>query len=190
MRMHSRDKAQAAIEYLMAYGWAILVIAVVRGVLYSLGIFNPSNFAPKASPASCQVFRPNGPGTSYDINLEGTCNNELPEYVGEFDSGAEILTANMQVSLPLTVSVWYYNDNGTNQNWLNMVSVGPSCSSTSDTYIDINPYHNAVLAGAYVGTGGGNCNLYTDEISKSPISQKCRDARCTGNHEHDPVFLS
>ena len=95
----------------------------------------------------------------------------MPEYVGEFDSGAEILTANMQVPLPLTVSVWYDNNNGTNQNWLNMVSVGPSCSSTSDTYIDINPYHNAVLAGAYIGTGSGNCNVYTDEISKSPISQ-------------------
>ncbi len=165
------NKLQSAMEYLMTYGWAILVIAVVLGVLYSLGIFSPSNFAPKATPGSCQVFRPNGPGTSYDVNLEGTCSGELPEYVGEFDSGAEILTANMQVSLPLTVSVWYYSDNGINQNWLNIVSIGPSCSFTSDSYIDINPHLNAVLVGAYVGTGGGNCNGYTDEISKSPISQ-------------------
>jgi hypothetical protein len=55
------SKAQSAMEYLMTYGWAILVIAVVLGVLYSLGIFSPSNFAPKAQHGSCQVFRPNGP---------------------------------------------------------------------------------------------------------------------------------
>ena len=72
-------RLQSAMEYLMTYGWAILVIAVVLGVLYSLGVFNPSNFAPKAQPGSCQVFRPNGPGTSYDLNLEGTCNGELPQ---------------------------------------------------------------------------------------------------------------
>jgi YVTN family beta-propeller protein len=31
-------------EYLMTYGWAILIIAVVLGALYSLGIFNGANF--------------------------------------------------------------------------------------------------------------------------------------------------
>ncbi|MGC8687771.1 MAG: hypothetical protein ACP5RM_03710, partial [Candidatus Micrarchaeia archaeon] len=33
-------KAQSAMEYLMTYGWAILVIAVVLGALFTLGIFN------------------------------------------------------------------------------------------------------------------------------------------------------
>jgi YVTN family beta-propeller protein len=31
-------------EYLMTYGWAILIVAVVLGALYGLGIFNGSNF--------------------------------------------------------------------------------------------------------------------------------------------------
>jgi DNA-binding beta-propeller fold protein YncE len=39
-----RFKAQSAMEYLMTYGWAILIVAVVLGALYSLGIFNGSNF--------------------------------------------------------------------------------------------------------------------------------------------------
>ncbi len=80
------SKAQSAMEYLMTYGWAILVIAVVLGVLYSLGIFNPSNFAPKAQPGSCQVLRPNGPGTGSNVNLGGTCTGTLPQYVGVFNS--------------------------------------------------------------------------------------------------------
>ncbi len=33
-------KTQSAMEYLMTYGWAILVIAIVLGVLYYLGVFN------------------------------------------------------------------------------------------------------------------------------------------------------
>ncbi|MDE1846061.1 MAG: hypothetical protein KGH53_02165 [Candidatus Micrarchaeota archaeon] len=35
-------KLQSAMEYLMTYGWAILVIAVVLGALYQLGIFGTS----------------------------------------------------------------------------------------------------------------------------------------------------
>ena len=35
-------KSQSALEYMMTYGWAILIIVIVAGVLYSLGIFTPS----------------------------------------------------------------------------------------------------------------------------------------------------
>jgi hypothetical protein len=31
-------------EYLMTYGWAILIIAIALGVLFELGLFNPSSF--------------------------------------------------------------------------------------------------------------------------------------------------
>ncbi len=33
-------KDQSAMEYLMTYGWAILIIAVVLGALFSLGVFS------------------------------------------------------------------------------------------------------------------------------------------------------
>ena len=78
------SKAQSAMEYLMTYGWAILIIAVVLAALFQLGVFNPITFAPKAPPGSCQVFRPNGPGTTSFINLEGVCSGELPQYVTTF----------------------------------------------------------------------------------------------------------
>jgi len=42
-------KGQTAIEYLMTYGWAILIILIVAGVLAYYGIFAPSGFlAPTA----------------------------------------------------------------------------------------------------------------------------------------------
>ena len=36
-------RSQSALEYMMTYGWAILVIVIVAGVLYSLGIFSPAS---------------------------------------------------------------------------------------------------------------------------------------------------
>ncbi|MGC8538644.1 MAG: hypothetical protein ACP5MK_02130 [Candidatus Micrarchaeia archaeon] len=38
-------KFQSAMEYLMTYGWALLIMAVVLAALFAMGIFNPSNFA-------------------------------------------------------------------------------------------------------------------------------------------------
>ena len=69
-------KNQSAMEYLMTYGWSILIVAVVLGALSFLGVFNPLTFAPKASSGSCQVARPFGPGTTTDINLLGSCSNQ------------------------------------------------------------------------------------------------------------------
>jgi hypothetical protein len=39
------NKGQTALEYLITYGWAILVILVVLAVLWYYGIFNPSTWA-------------------------------------------------------------------------------------------------------------------------------------------------
>jgi len=52
-------KLQAAMEYLMTYGWAILIIALALGVLYSLGVFNPNRLKPVGcflpAPFTCQI---------------------------------------------------------------------------------------------------------------------------------------
>ena len=36
-------KGQGAFEYMMSYGWAVLVIVVLAVVLWNLGVFNPSS---------------------------------------------------------------------------------------------------------------------------------------------------
>ena len=72
--------SQSAMEYLMTYGWAILIIAIVLVALFSLGVFNSANFSPRAQPGSCEVFR-----TSAQTSLGGQCNGMLPEYVAQFN---------------------------------------------------------------------------------------------------------
>jgi hypothetical protein len=73
----------------------------VLAALFQLGVFNANNFAPKAPPGACQVFRPNGPGTTFDINLEGECQGALPQYVGLFNSVPKTMLDN--VTIPLFV---------------------------------------------------------------------------------------
>ncbi len=106
---HRERQLQSAMEYLMTYGWAILIIAVVLGALFQLGIFNASTFTPKAPPGSCHVFRPNGPMTSSFINLQGICNGELPQYVAKFNGAAYISASDSQFpsgSSARTISMW------------------------------------------------------------------------------------
>ena len=104
------SKAQSAMEYLMTYGWAILIISVVLAALFQLGVFNPMTFAPKAPPGACQVFRPNGPYTTSFINLEGVCSGELPQYAGYFTPAGSSHISTAQF-IPLydrsfTVTAW------------------------------------------------------------------------------------
>jgi uncharacterized protein (UPF0333 family) len=41
-----KRKAQAAMEYLMTYGWAILIIVVVIAALYAMGVFKQKATVP------------------------------------------------------------------------------------------------------------------------------------------------
>jgi hypothetical protein len=96
-------------EYLMTYGWAILIISIVLAALFQLGVFNPMAFAPKAQPGSCQVFRPNGPGTTSFINLEGECTGELPEYAAQFNGQNGYIAVGTVLPLSpsqITVCAW------------------------------------------------------------------------------------
>ena len=92
-------KSQSAMEYLMTYGWAILIIAVVVGALFQLGVFNSNNFAPKAQAGGCQVIRPEGAGSTQDISTMGVCTGEIPEFVAKF-SGIGSGSTNSVVAVP------------------------------------------------------------------------------------------
>ncbi len=89
------NKAQSAMEYLITYGWAILVIAVIFILLFNMCVFDPNTFAPKAKPGACQVTRPSGPGTLAGAQLVGTCTNQIPQYVMQFNAQR---TTNLTVS--------------------------------------------------------------------------------------------
>jgi hypothetical protein len=81
MRMR---KGQTAMEYLMTYGWAILIIMVVVAVLFYLGVFNlgstisqctfPPGFtcvANKLQAGTAKLYLKIGQGTGHNIMITG-----------------------------------------------------------------------------------------------------------------------
>ncbi len=84
-------KAQSAMEYLMTYGWAILIISVVLASLFSLGVFN--------SGASLSTTC---------LPLAGyTCTSPL------LHSGAMFLGVGQATGAAWSNTVYYYDPTGT-----------------------------------------------------------------------------
>ena len=135
-----RFRSQSAMEYLMTYGWAILIIAVILAAFFELGVFNPYTFAAKAQPGSCYVYRPDGAGTNNFISLQGTCNGEIPETVASM-SGQNIFPITIGVKnytyLPngtdaLSIFAWVKINSSDTSGWQRVVSYGTeSCNGTS-----------------------------------------------------------
>ena len=71
-------KGQTAVEYLMTYGWAILIILIVAGVLAYYGIFSPAGFlSPTARGfGQVQVLNP------WSITTAGTITLHIENRVG------------------------------------------------------------------------------------------------------------
>ena len=83
----SNSKGQAALEYMMTYGWAILVVIVVLGALWQMGVFN----AP-ATPPGCSGF---SMITPLDTQLQG---NTLNVVISN-DAGAKLDVRNVRVNI-------------------------------------------------------------------------------------------
>ena len=105
-------RSQSAMEYLMTYGWAILIVAIVLIAIFSSGIFNSAASAPKTAAGACQIYRPYGTGTS-ELSLEGMCTGALPQYVmneGPTSSGYVMVNGASVNSIPqsqqFTITGW------------------------------------------------------------------------------------
>ncbi len=101
-------RSQSAMEYLMTYGWAILIIAVVLAALFQLGVFSGGNLGSHATAGSCQVQK-----STVGSSLVGECNGQLPEFVGQFNGQNSYISVPDSSSLfsnpnAVTVSVWIY----------------------------------------------------------------------------------
>ena len=142
----TKPKSQSAMEYLMTYGWSILIIAVVLGALSFLGIFNSTTFTPKASPGNCQAIKNSGLGVS---NLEGACNNQIPEYVAGFNGGSsQIEISNTRVlpggSSNRTVTAW--------------AQINTTSSPSADYILFYGNFNTENGIGIWIGNACGNSN--------------------------------
>ena len=56
-------------EYLMTYGWAILIVIIVGAALYALGIFNPATYTQSTATGFTNFQVPTG---GWQLNSSGT----------------------------------------------------------------------------------------------------------------------
>lgn len=73
-------KAQSAMEYIMSYGWAIIIVLIIIGALYELGTFSTTSLSSRAAPGTCSVAR-GGIYSNSGPTLLGKCQGNIPEYV-------------------------------------------------------------------------------------------------------------
>ncbi len=85
MRKFAKEKAQSAMEYLMSYGWAILIVVILAAAFYGLGLFNPMTFAGR-TVTGFQVL-----GTPVDWELKSANGNLV------------LKLANGRLSTPVTI---------------------------------------------------------------------------------------
>ncbi len=136
IRLPSDYRSQSAMEYLMTYGWAILVIAIILAALYTLGIFNPLTFEPRLQPGGCYVERPYGPGQDSGLSLVGECGYLLPKFVGGFNGKTSNVSASLSTlgymnTGKFSVSAWIYVNGPSSEGEQMPLSIGDDvCSST------------------------------------------------------------
>jgi len=76
-----RKKAQAAMEFLMTYGWALLVVLIAIAALAFFGLLNPSNFLPEkctfSSGLGCIDYRASAGTDIVLIKLQNGIGSDL-----------------------------------------------------------------------------------------------------------------
>jgi hypothetical protein len=102
------NKAQAAMEFLMTYGWALLVVLAAVGALAYFGVLKPQSFLPeqciltpgvacldfKITPANISVIMGNSLGRDIDITniAAGNCSQTFSQELNNGDQHKFVLS--------------------------------------------------------------------------------------------------
>ncbi len=145
----ARMKSQSAMEYLMTYGWAILIIAIVMIALFQLGIFNGTALEPRATAGACQVYK-----SAAGSSLAGQCNGEWPQFVGQFNGASSINVPPSGSLVPpeVTVSAWMMMTVLPGNNFDRIIKMGPVYPS-ENYYFEEEPTDTINFEANIVGTG-------------------------------------
>lgn len=79
-------RAQAGLEYLVTYGWAILAIVIIAGILWYFGVFNPAKYVEERQCGGGVRFQ----CLDYRVNASGTLVIVLGNKAGSTLSGVNI----------------------------------------------------------------------------------------------------
>jgi hypothetical protein len=72
-------------EYLMTYGWAILIVIIVAAALYALGIFNPATYTGRIPTGFTTLGTPSDWDLSSNGDVSIIINNRLAKQISVYN---------------------------------------------------------------------------------------------------------
>jgi len=89
-----QKRGQAATEFLTTYGWALLILAIVVGLLFAYNLFNPKipNTCSASEPISCEDIRVDGTANKLEMVLTASGVSTL--------SGEETQVVELEIDKP------------------------------------------------------------------------------------------
>lgn len=137
-----KRKGQSAMEYLMTYGWAILIVIIVAAALYALGVFNPATFTGRTATGFTQLGAP----TDWDLDsTTGTFKMKLANNKIASQVTVKTITAALKGGNTYT----YNTSNCTGDG--NYMLIGPGGTVDIDTHCT-GPTYNLTFTGLSSGT--------------------------------------
>ena len=149
LNSHKTKRSQSALEYMMTYGWAILIIVIVAVILYSMGIFNPSSSISttitgfSSTPVSSAIFTDNG-GLSLSVQNSVGYQIEITNITATTTTGGKVTTEPNITLLPGKSQVLVLSKLFTAANQGSHIS-----TAVTITYKEI----SQPLPGPYISTG-------------------------------------
>ena len=183
----ARKKAQSALEYMMTYGWAILIIVIVAAVLYSLGIFSPSSSAGTTSSgfAPFVVLGQECNANGLYIELGNNAGNTVTFYnvTVTTSTGASVFSNFVNLSTPITVvnggnavlTISGLTCSGVGSRYSASVSIGYKIQTSlgTESAVSSGTVSGTSVVGTIIATGASSSgfNTTTFSISTSQSNQ-------------------
>jgi hypothetical protein len=145
-------KGQAALDFLMTYGWAIALVVIIAAVLFAMGLFDTSNFVGNKATGFAGVAV-----NSWNINSAGAMQIRLMNQVGKRIQ-IDNVTAQQTGGSAVTNTTAHNVTNGGYQSY-DLAAVGPSgagvgtgyTTTVSVAYTDIESGFKYVTTGTLTG---------------------------------------
>ena len=118
-------KAQSAMEYLMTYGWAILVVLIALGALFYLGVFSPRtpNSCVGSAPITCGDVKADASDDTLllSVGASGVSSATIASVIGTCTK----TTAVAGISTTMLGNIWLAN---TTSSTINGITCSPLAS--------------------------------------------------------------
>lgn len=104
-------------EYLMTYGWAILIVIIVAAALYALGVFNPATFTGRTATG----FQTIGAPSDWDMTSSGAITLKL----GNSKMASTLTIYSITATQSGVPSIYWTNTSTCNTTATNWLTMGP-----------------------------------------------------------------